>query len=87
MRTTINLDDGLLAAVKKKAAERSSTVSRLIEDSLRLTVLRHPEGEEGEEPFDLVTFGEGGRFTRCNVDKTSVLLELDDLERFGPPDR
>lgn len=32
-----------------------------------------------EEPFELVTFGKGGRFTSLDVDKTSSLIELDDL--------
>lgn len=32
-------------------------------------------------PFELVTFGAGGRFSTQDVDKTSVLTEADDIER------
>jgi hypothetical protein len=31
----------------------------------------------------LVTFGAGGRFSRHNIDKTSALVETDDIERFS----
>jgi hypothetical protein len=34
------------------------------------------------EHFDLVTFGEGGRFTPLNIDKTAALMEADDIDRF-----
>jgi hypothetical protein len=30
-----------------------------------------------------VTFGAGGRFSRQNIDKTSALLEVDDVGRFA----
>jgi hypothetical protein len=33
--------------------------------------------------FELVTFGASGHFSERNIDKTSVLLEADDLERFA----
>ena len=35
MRTTLELDDALLRKAKKHAAEQGTTLSRLIEDSLR----------------------------------------------------
>lgn len=81
MRTTINIDDTLLEALKRQAAESSSTVSQLIEDSVRLAGF-----ERGSTPqthdFRLVTYGKGGQFTHLNVDKTTVLLELDDIDRY-----
>jgi hypothetical protein len=83
MRTTISMDDRLLAQVKKRATESGSSVSRLIEQAIRL-LLRTPPVDKRQDKFDLVTFGSGGRFSRQNIDKTSALLENDDLERFGP---
>ncbi len=83
MRTTITIDDGLLTEIKRRAAETGSTVSRLIGDSLRLTTYSQPENSDDRTTFELLTYGRGGRFSNYNLDKTSALLEVDDLERFG----
>ena len=83
MRTTITIDEGLLVALKRQASEADSTVSRLIEDAVRLALFRQPEDAEDRRELELVTYGRGGRFSGYNLDKTSALLELDDLERFG----
>lgn len=83
MRTTVTLNEGLLDALKRRAAERGTTVSRLIEDSVRLAISAPPVEAEEREPFELVTYGKGGSFTGLNVDRTSALLELDDMQRYG----
>jgi len=81
MRTTITLDDHLLQRLKKRAAESGTSVSGLIERAVRL--LLQSSAPQQRDRFDLVTFGEGGRFTTLNIDKTTSLLEVDDVERFG----
>ncbi len=81
MRTTITLDDRLLAQLKRRAAASGTSVSKLVEQAVRLFV-RTPRSPAAHKSFELVTFGAGGRFSRLNVDKTSALLEADDLERF-----
>lgn len=82
MRTTITLDERLLAQLKRRAAESGTSVSRLVERAVRLSI-RTPVSTAGEEPFELITFGAGGRFSRRNIDKASALLETEDLERYG----
>lgn len=82
MRTTITLDDKLLEQLKRKAAASGTTVSRLIEQAVRLFV-RAPRAPERQDRFELVTFGRGGRFSRQNVDKTSRLVEDDDIARYA----
>ena len=82
MRTTITMDVRLLAQLKKRAAESGTSVSRLIEQAIRLLIRTPPAGKR-EDRFDLVTFGAGGRFSRQNIDKTSALLEADDVDRFA----
>ncbi len=82
MRTTITLDDGLLAQLKKRAAESGTSVSRLIEQAVRL-LIRTPRPRAEQDRFELVTFGAGGRFSRQNVDQISALLETEDVDRFG----
>jgi hypothetical protein len=83
MRTTISIDDAVLEDLKQRAAQGGTTVSRLIEDSVRLALARPPESPGAPEDFELVTYGRGGRFTHLDVDRTSALLERDDLERYG----
>ena len=81
MRTTITLDDRLIAQLKRRAAEQGTSVSKLVEQAVRLFV-RSPRTPTAPQAFALVTFGRGGRFSRYNIDKTSALLEADDLGRF-----
>jgi predicted transcriptional regulator len=81
MRTTVTLDDRLLERLKKRAAETGTSVSRVIERAVRL-LLQAPAPRQPEH-FDLVTFGEGGRFTPLNIDKTAAIMEADDIDRFG----
>jgi len=83
MRTTITLDERLLSRLKRRAAESGTSVSRLVEQAVQL-FLRTPRASARQAPFDLVTFGAGGRFSRHNIDKTAALIEGDDLERFAP---
>jgi Arc/MetJ family transcription regulator len=82
MRTTISLDDALLAQLKKRAAASGTTVSRLIEQAIRLFV-RTPPAPKKQNRLELVTFGRGGRFSRQNIDKTSRLIEDDDVARYA----
>lgn len=85
MRTTITIDDRLLKDLKKRAAETGASVSGLVESAVRL--LLSPQPDERAERFELVTFGEGGNFTRRNIDKTRALLEDEDPERYPGSDR
>lgn len=43
MKTTLNLDDELLAKAKRRAAERGLTLTRLVEDGLRAVLLERRE--------------------------------------------
>jgi len=82
MRTTITLDERLMAQLKRRAAEQGTSVSKLVEQAVRLLV-RTPRAPAESPTFELVTFGADGRFSRRNIGKTSALIEADDIERFG----
>lgn len=82
MRTTISLDERLITQLKRRAAEQGTSVSKLVEQAVRLFV-RTPRTRPPSEAFELVTFGKGGHFSRHNIDKASALLEADDLDRFA----
>ena len=81
MRTTVTLDERLLSQLKRRAAESGTSVSRLVEQAVQLFI-RSPRTPATPQTFELVTFGAGGHFSRHNIDKTSALVEADDLERF-----
>jgi hypothetical protein len=81
MRTTITLDDRLLVELKRRASESGTSVSKIIEQAVQL-FFRTPRAPASEDLFELVTFGAGGRFSR-NIDKTTALIETEDLERFA----
>jgi len=53
----------------------------VVERAVRLLLQSH--APQQPEHFHLVTFGEGGRFTPLNIDKTAALVEADDIDRFG----
>lgn len=82
MRTTVTLDERLMAQLKRRAAEQGTSVSKLVEQAVRLLV-RTPRAPVESQAFELVTFGAGGRFSQRNIDKTSALIGADDIERFG----
>lgn len=82
MRTTITLDERLLAQLKRRAAEQGTSVSKLVEQAVRLLV-RTPRAPAESPTFQLVTFGANGRFSQRNIDKTSALIEAEDIDRFG----
>jgi len=82
MRTTISIDEEILEQLKARAAKEGTTVSRLIENSVRLAAAPHAKGAAGPA-FELVVFGKGGRFTSLDVDRVSALIEQDDLARHG----
>ena len=75
MRTTINLPDELLRALKKQAAEQGTTVTALIEDSLRVSLAgKHPRGRARR--VRLKTYGRGGLLPGVDLDDAASLLDL-----------
>lgn len=79
----ISIGESLLGDLKRWAAERGTTVGHPIEDSLRLVLAAQPGHSPESDDVELVTYDGGRRFTGLNVDRTSVLLELEELERHG----
>lgn len=86
MRTTITIDERLLSQLKQRAAESGTSVSRLIEEAVQLSTRTPVSTAREEDPFELITYGAGGRFSGHNIDKASALLEAEDLERYGSRD-
>ena len=77
MRTTIRLADDLLRDAKREAASTGTTLTALIEDSLRERLYRRPVAEPAE-PVRLPTYGSGGVLPGIDLDDTSALLDAMD---------
>lgn len=76
MRTTIRLDDDLLARAKRAAVDRGTTLTAVIEDSLRRALVL-ADGEP-REPFTMRTFHGDGLQPGVDLDDTASLLDLMD---------
>ena len=81
MRTTVRLDDQLLAQAKQRAAATGRTLASVIEDALRESLSRRPAATP---PADLPTFGGRGVQPGVDLDDTSALLDLVDEPARDP---
>jgi hypothetical protein len=76
VRTTITIDEHLLDEVRQVAAARRQTVSQVIEESVRESLLRR--GSKSREPYEPRTFHAGGYQPGVDLDDNAALLELMD---------
>jgi hypothetical protein len=88
IRTTLTIDDSLLAEYKRVAAETHRTLSYVIQDALRETVARRREAA-ARQPVRLPVIGGGGLQPGVDLDDNARLLELvegdrDEAFRSGP---
>jgi len=80
MRTTINLDDALLAEAKQVAARTGRTLTAVVEDALRQSL--HRRHQTTRQAIDLPVFGEGGTQPGVVLDDSAALLDL--MEQDDP---
>jgi hypothetical protein len=74
MRTTINLDDTLLAEAKQVAARTGRTLTAVVEDALRESLRRRHD--HARPAVELPVFGEGGVRPGVDLDDGAALLDL-----------
>ncbi|HYY79013.1 MAG TPA: type II toxin-antitoxin system VapB family antitoxin [Actinomycetes bacterium] len=80
MRTTINIDDGLLAEAKQVAARTGRSLTAVVEDALRESLhRRHRTARRGVE---LPVFGKDGVQPGVDLDDSAALLDV--MERHDP---
>lgn len=73
MRTTINLDERLLAAAKERAQEKRITLGELVEESLRQSLT---QAEEQDSVPEIPVFKRGtGLRPGVSIDSTADLLD------------
>jgi len=75
MRTTIRLEDSLLAETKKLAAESGRTLTGVIEDALR-EVLTRRKRTSSRAKVKFTTFGGRGLRPGVDLDNSAALLDL-----------
>jgi hypothetical protein len=80
MRTTINLDDALLAEAKQVAARTGRSLTAVVEDALRESLRRRRDTTR--RPLELPVFGEGGVQPGVDLDDGVALLDL--MEQDDP---
>jgi hypothetical protein len=79
MRTTISLDDDLLAEAKERAARAGRTLSQVVEEALRVSFLRYDR--EIRTPVKLpVSSATGGLRPGVDINSNAALLDLMDDE-------
>jgi hypothetical protein len=76
MRTTVRLDDRVLAEAKKYAAETGRTLTSVLEDALRETLARRSARTKGIRPIRLRTVKGDGVRPGVDLDDTAALLAL-----------
>lgn len=74
MRTTVRLDEHLMAQVKRYAEKRGKTLTAIIEESLRETLRRRPS-KAAETPIRLPTVKGHGLRPGLDVDDMASLLD------------
>lgn len=74
MRTTVRLDDRILAEAKKVAADTGRTLTAVIEDALRVA-LAHRTQPRGRSKFRLTTFRGTGLQAGVDLDDSASLLD------------
>ena len=78
-RMTIRLPGGLLERAKRKAAAEGRTLTALIEEGLHM-VLAQGAASRTKPILPRVSKATGGPMPGIDLDRSSVLQELDDLE-------
>ena len=73
MRTTIKIDDGLLAEAKGRAARAGTTLSAVVEDALRSAFARRADAPTRR--MELPTFADGRLRPGVDLDDSAALLE------------
>jgi hypothetical protein len=76
MRTTVRLDDRVLAEAKKYAAETGRTLTSVLEDALRETLARRSARARVIRPVRLRTVKGDGVRPGVDLDDTAALLAL-----------
>lgn len=80
MRTTLNIDEALLAEFKQLAARTHRSLSAVIQDALRESLARQAAASSAKR-VKLPTSGRGGLMPGVDLDDNAALTEILEAER------
>jgi len=81
MRTTLVLNDEILVAAKRVAAARHTTLSAVVDDALRTTLMS--AGAKGQaSPFQVPVFRGRGEPTDVSPRELATLVDGDELAPY-----
>jgi hypothetical protein len=80
MRTTVRLDDNLLKRAKIKAAAEGRTLTDLIEEGLRIVLVRKSGARRPDRILPRTSKAKGGLRPGVDLTKFSDYQEMEDLE-------
>ena len=75
MRTTITIQDTLLARAKEEARRRNCSLGEVVDEALRRTLLDR-KGSAREAPVELTLFRGEGVAPGINLDSHAALMDL-----------
>jgi hypothetical protein len=81
MRTTINLDDGLLQDAKRRAAESGTTLSAFITSALREALNASPRVRR-KRSFHVVVYGSKGTLPGVTLERIQEILDEEETARL-----
>jgi len=77
MRTTIHIDDQLLAEIKQLAVQSDQSLTEIVEEALRQMLTRQKQLAE-RPPVELITVSGNGPQPGVDLDDSAALLVLMD---------
>lgn len=80
-RTTVRLPGDLVRRAKRKAAAEGRSLTALIEDGLRRVVNERSSSGKAKRVLPPVSAARGGLLPGIDLNETSALQEIDDLDR------
>lgn len=78
MRTTVSIDEEVLRAAKRRAADEGRPLGELITESLRERLARRPASDRSR--YAAVTAGEGGSLPGVDITDNAAIRELMDAD-------
>jgi hypothetical protein len=75
MRTTVRLDEHLLAEAKRQAAESGRTLTALLEEALREKLAKRP-ADQSRRRVSLPTFKGTGTLPGVDLDDSAAMFDL-----------
>jgi hypothetical protein len=80
MRTTIRMDDALLAEARAEAVRTGRTLTQVIEDAVRESLSRAGDVDAPRSPVLLPTFAGSGLQAGVDLDSTAAVTDLMDRD-------